>query len=43
MGVKSAEKRNMDELRVEVGVKESVKKKLVRRTWAGHLEKQNGR
>ena len=30
-----ADKRNMDELRVEVGVKESFKKKL---PWAGHVE-----
>ena len=29
----------MGELRVEVGVKESSKKKLVRSTWAGLLEK----
>ena len=29
----------MDELRVEVGLKESFKKKLVRSRWAGHLEK----
>ena len=26
-------------MRVEVGVKESSKKKLVRSTWAGHVEK----
>ena len=30
MGVKRADKRRLDELRVEVGVKESVTKKLVR-------------
>ena len=29
----------MDEMRVEVGVKESSKKKLVRSTWAGRVEK----
>ena len=29
----------MGEMRVEVGVKESSKKKLVRSTWAGHVEK----
>ena len=29
----------MDEMGVEVGVKESSKKKLVRSTWAGHVEK----
>ena len=27
----------MDEMRVEVGVNESSKKKLVRSTWAGHV------
>ena len=32
----------MDEKRVQVGMKESSKKKLVRSTWAGHVEK-NGR
>ena len=26
-------------MRVEIGVKESFKKKLVRSTWAGHVEK----
>ena len=26
-------------MRVDVGVKESSKKKLVRSTWAGHVEK----
>ena len=30
----------MDEMRVEVGVKESSKKKLVRR-WVGHVEKND--
>ena len=29
----------MDEMRVEAGVNESVKKKLVRSTWAGHVDK----
>ena len=29
----------MDEMRVEVGVKESSKKKFVRSTWGGHVEK----
>ena len=29
----------MDEVRVWDGVKESSKKKLVRSTWAGHVEK----
>ena len=39
--VKRANKRRMDELRVEVGVKESVKKKLVRSrlTLASHVER----
>ena len=35
MGVKRADKRKMDEKRVEVGVTENVKKQLVRITWAG--------
>ena len=39
MRVKRADKRRMDEMRVEVGVKDSSKKKLVRSTWAGHIEK----
>ena len=29
----------MDEMRVEVGVKECSKKKLVRRKWVGHVKK----
>ena len=29
----------MGEMRAEVGVKESSKKKLVRSTWVGHVEK----
>ena len=33
VGVKRADKRKMDEMRVEVGVKENVKKKLARSTW----------
>ncbi len=41
VGVKRADKRNMDELRVEVGVNK-MKKKLVRSCWAGHLG-TNGR
>ena len=32
----------MDELRVEVGVKKSCKKKLVRNTRTGHVEKLAG-
>ena len=41
VGVKRTEKRRTDELRVEVGVKDNFKKKLVRSslTWAGHAEK----
>ena len=40
MGVKRADKRRMGELRVEFGVKVSLKKKLVRSrlSWAGHVE-----
>ena len=37
MGVKRADKRKMDEKRVEVGVKEHFTKTLVRSTWAGHV------
>ena len=42
MGVKRADKRRVDELRVEVGVKDSFKKKLVRSrlTRAGHVERR---
>ena len=41
MGVKRADKRRMDELRVEVGLKERFKKNLVRTwlKWAGHVER----
>ena len=41
MGLKTADTRRMDKLRVEVGVKESFKKKLVwsRLKWAGHVER----
>ena len=39
MGVKRADKRRMDEMRVEVGVKEHFKKELVRCTWTGQVEK----
>ena len=35
LGVKRADKRRMDEMRVEIGVKERVKKKLMRCTWVG--------
>ena len=40
-GVKRADKRRMDELRMEVGLKESLKKKLVwsRLKWGGHVER----
>ena len=39
--VKRADKRRMEDMRVEVGVKDSFKKKLVSRrlTWAGHVER----
>ena len=39
MGVKRADERRMGEMRLEIGVKESCKKKFVRSTWAGHLER----
>ena len=41
MGVKRADNRKLDEIRVEVGVKESLKKKLVTRRliWVGHVER----
>ena len=39
VGVKRTDKRRMDELRVEVGVKENLKKKLASLTWAGHAER----
>ena len=41
MAVKRGYKKRVDELRVEVGVKESFNKKLVRSrlTWAGHVER----
>ena len=29
----------MDEMKVEIGVKESFKRKLARSTWAGHVDK----
>ena len=38
MGVTRADERRKDELRVDVGVTESVKKS-VRGTWAAHLER----
>ena len=40
VGVNRADKRRLDELRVDVGVKETVKKKLAssRLKWAGHVE-----
>ena len=39
--MKRADKRRLDELREEVGVKDSFRKKLVRRRmkWAGHMER----
>ena len=41
LGVKRADKRRMEELRVEVGMKERFKKKLVRNNlkWANHMER----
>ena len=40
MGVKSVDKKRMDEMRVEIRVKECFKKKLASRlTWAGHVER----
>ena len=43
-GVKIIDKRRMEELRVEVGVKESLTRKLVwsRLRWAGHVERMEG-
>lgn len=43
-GVKRTDKRRMNELRVEVGVIESLKKKLVRSRlkWAWHVERMGG-
>ena len=40
-GVKKIDKRRMEELREEVGVKESLTRKLVRSQlkWAGHVER----
>ena len=38
VGVKRAEKRRMDEIRVAIGVKESVKKILAMSRWAGRVE-----
>ena len=45
MGVKRVDKRRMDELRMEVGVIESFKRKLVRSRLelAGHNNGKNGR
>ena len=39
--MKRVDKRRMDELRVEVGVKDSFQNKLVRSRlkWAGHVER----
>ena len=33
------DKRRMNEMIVEIGMKEIVKKKLTRSTWAGHVER----
>ena len=42
MGVKRADKRRLDEVRMEVGVRGCFKKKLVRSRlkWAGHVERR---
>ena len=40
VGVKRDGKRKMDEPSVEVGVKESSKKKLMRSTWASYVENE---
>ena len=39
VGVKRADMRRLDEMRVETGVKESIEKKLVRGTWVGRVER----
>jgi len=41
MGIKRVDKRRMEELRVEFGVEENFKKKLVRNLlkWVGHVER----
>ena len=43
-GVKRLDKRRMKELREEVGVRESLMRKLVRSQlkWAGHVERMEG-
>ena len=43
MGVRRVDKRRMDEVRVEAGVKESFKKKLVRSRLkrAGHVDRMD--
>ena len=38
MGVKGADKKQLDEMRVEVGMKESSKKKFARSIWACHVD-----
>ena len=42
MGVKRVDEKRMDEMRVEIRVKECFKKKLARSrlTWAGHMERK---
>ena len=42
VGVKTADKRRMDKLRMDIGAKDSFKKKLVRSRlkWAGHVERK---
>ena len=40
MRVKRADTRRIDEMRVEIGVMQSVKDKLVGSTWASHVAKK---
>ena len=44
MGVKRIDKRRIEELREEVGVRESLTRELVRSQlkWAGHVERMEG-
>ena len=39
VGVKRADKRKIYDMKVDVGIKESSKKKLARSIWCGHVEK----
>ena len=42
VGAKRPDLRRMDEMRVEIGMKESVKKKLVNSTRVGHVGRMGG-